>query len=524
MAQSRCFTVIGDSNVQRHFSLVNARACPAVTTSQLLHCGRLQIFADVLSKVRAESTVCIVSCLTNFLTSAEGASTVSLRVEPVLTKFRDLLLGAVDGERVLLICPPMYRLSPLWYREGLPEILQKFSEVLSPYDQLHLLPSFATPQFEDDGIHLTAYSGLEFVLHLYDSAGALLDSLGSSLDAKASASTESTRRLEDRMMAIEQDHRRLNRSFEYKTAVDAEAADFQENIRLEDSFVIQGLPRFNGKDLSPKEWQVRARRDVSNVIKKLLGKELPIVFVSNATGRGSDAIVRYVVRMKTVAASEEIRNKFGFFFQGGVNSRPPHFKDVSLRNALTKNTRIRIDVLHLFGQKYTESNPGSKYKVIGYRPRPILKLFPSANASDRRVQSFDYIQAVKRLPAKFSTEEVSPIVSKIDAEYHGRVRAIFVVLNDDMLKGKQRKGERGARSDPPPTTGANRAESGDPEANQDDQDQDQDQDVDHEAEAEAEEESISAPPPTPHTSRSLSRSNKRGPPSPAKKASKSQKK
>ena len=33
---------------------------------------------------------------------------------------------------------------------------------------VHLLPSFATPAFESDGVHLTPYSGLEFVLHLFE--------------------------------------------------------------------------------------------------------------------------------------------------------------------------------------------------------------------------------------------------------------------------------------------------------------------------------------------------------------------
>ena len=511
MAQSRCFTVIGDSNVQRHFSLVNARACPSVSSSQLLQCGRLPVFSDALSKIRPESNVCIVSCLTNFLASAEGASTVSLRVEPVLTQFRDLLLGATDPDRVLLVCPPMYRLSPLWYREGLPEILQKFSELLSVYDQIHLLPSFSTPQFEADGTHLTAYSGLEFVLHLFDSANVLLDSLGSSLEAKASTSTESTRRLEDRMMAIEQDHRRLNQCFEYKTAVDAEASDYQENIRLEDSFVIEGLPRINGTDLSPKDWQVRARRDVLDAIKKLLGKELPIVFVSNATGRGKDALVRYVVKMAHVSDSAEIRGKFGFFFEGGVNKRPPHFKNVSIRNALTKNTRIRISLLHLYGTHYKESNSGSKYKVIGFRPRPVLKLIPGPDASDRRVQTYSFIDAARKLPARFSAEEVTPLVQKIDSEFHGRIRAIFVVLTDDMLKKQFRSRARGG--------GSNQEDPSDP--GEDDPEHREGEELpDDEGDQPA---SVDASAPSRDVARS-GRSQKRGPPSPVRKASKNQKK
>ena len=43
------------------------------------------------------------------------------------------------------------------------------------------------------------------------------------------------------MMAIEQDHRRLNRYIELKTAEDSEMFDFQDNVRSEICFMIAGL-------------------------------------------------------------------------------------------------------------------------------------------------------------------------------------------------------------------------------------------------------------------------------------------
>ena len=126
----------------------------------------------------------------------------------------------------------MYRLSPIWYREGLPEILQKFSDVMRgrPASSF-LMPSFPTPKFESDGVHLSAYSGLEFVLHLFDSVNSILDLQQLDPDSRSVVSTEATRVLEDRVMALEQDHRRLNRVVEHKIAVDTELDDFRENER-----------------------------------------------------------------------------------------------------------------------------------------------------------------------------------------------------------------------------------------------------------------------------------------------------
>ena len=165
MAQSRVFSIIGDSNVKKNISKTNARACPQMSGCQVLSCGKLQLFAESLTQIRKESDVCIVSCLTNFLAEADEDTMVSRRIEPVLDQFYQSLTSVCASmpSISLLVAPPMYRRSPLWYREGLPEILTRFSSFMREKpNTLHLLPSFPTPDYELDGIHLTAYSGLEF--------------------------------------------------------------------------------------------------------------------------------------------------------------------------------------------------------------------------------------------------------------------------------------------------------------------------------------------------------------------------
>ena len=139
---------------------------------------------------------------------------VSKRIEPVIDEFRSYLFEAAQlhGTVEFMVSPPMYRKSPTWYREGLPEILTRFSSDLirEKPANVHLLPSFPTPDFEADGLHLTAYSGLEFVLHLFDCSVEILDSINTDCATLAPRASEATRLLEDRMVALEQDHRRLN--------------------------------------------------------------------------------------------------------------------------------------------------------------------------------------------------------------------------------------------------------------------------------------------------------------------------
>ena len=127
---SPIFTVLGDSNVRNHVTKTSRRANPSLSAAQIVPCGHLAIFADSIIKTRNESTVCIVSCITNFLTCVEGTNTPAHRVDPVLQEVQAVLQEVCAGnpDRTYMISPPMYRAAPTWYREGLSEILIQFAQ------------------------------------------------------------------------------------------------------------------------------------------------------------------------------------------------------------------------------------------------------------------------------------------------------------------------------------------------------------------------------------------------------------
>ena len=344
----------------------------------------------------------------------------------------------------------MYRHTPLWYRDGLPEVLGKFSDIFKnrPKNVL-MMSSFATPEFEGDGVHLTACSGLEFVLYLFDTSNSLLDSLSMPSTECAAVATEATRLLQDRMVAIEQDHRRLIKVVDTKTAEDSELADFQANLLAENSFMITGL-KWLGDGLSPKDWQDLAIRDVKVVLVELLGQERPIKFIQNKTTRLAsikDPVIRYLVEMVKVEDSKEIRTKFGSFFvgikPGEADRRPEALKHISIQNNITPATSVRIAILKILGHRYLASNPGSKVKMIGYEARPLLKLTPPSSAADGRVQTYNYIEAIKSLPTNFTEDEVSLIAKKVSSKLFGTLRATFSVISDDMIRKKSKSGSGG---------------------------------------------------------------------------------
>ena len=438
MSIVRCVTIIGDSNAKRHMNSVNSRDRPTMLEAQVVQCGRMSTFAASLQSIRAESNVCVLSCISNFITSlpAQNSSSLSVVIEPV---FQDFLAKTTEAclarpDISFMICPPMYRTNPIWYREGLPEILRKFSEMMkSRPGNAHMMPSFPSPKYDPDGVHLTAYSGLEYVLHMFDSIQVVLSSLELDIDSKSSNATESSRVLEDRVMVLEQDHRRLNQKFEHKFAVDAELSDFQENIRLEPFFMVRGLGRL--PKMEPKEWQERAKTDIKAVLSLFMNKDCPILYVVNSTGRGKDSITQYKVRAATTELSKEIRDRFGDFFVGG-DKRPPSLKKISIRNCVTPATLGRINILQLLARRYAESNPGSKTKVIGYEPRPLLKILPASDTTDKRVQTYNFIEAIEKLPTCFTSSEIKDLLQRISPKLHGSLQSLFVVLSDDLLKKK----------------------------------------------------------------------------------------
>ena len=106
-------------------------------------------------------------------------------------------------------------------------------------------------------------------------------------------------------MVLEQDHRRLNRVVEAKTAEDAEIHDFHANERLEAWFVVTGLPAIPSEKVG-KEWQDQATSDVQKMIVILMGREMDIIVVKNATTRQKDAEITYNVKVANVNDSKAI--------------------------------------------------------------------------------------------------------------------------------------------------------------------------------------------------------------------------
>ena len=459
MSQLRCFSLVGDSNIRRGLaSSSNTQGRPLWSGAQFIPCGRLSTLASSLKSVRPEADACVVACITNFVTGSINASSssivsVSSRVEPIIAGFIEKVLAfcRARGTVSVFVCPPMYRTVPLWYRDGLSEITAKFSSMLLKSDRpanLFIVANFSRSVLEADGVHLTPYAGMEYLAHLFGSAQEAFDRRGLAESDKIAKLEDEAVGFADRLVVLEQDHARLNRKFERKSVETAELLDLDENLRNEVFLMVQGLPPL--PKLDSKEWQNRAKADVDRIFSQM---GLPHVsrYVQNLTGRGKSARTLYKVCLNSVESSRVIRGKFGEFFSGGQDNRPESLKSISIRNCLTPATLGRIAILQLLGRRYHDSNPGSRYQVVSYEPRPVLKLTPPPGVADKRVQSYNFVEAITKLPTNFTQEEVESLLKRISPKLHGQLQSLFAVITDDMVKktpgGRKNRDQAGSPGD-----------------------------------------------------------------------------
>ena len=216
------------------------------------------------------------------------------------------------------------------------------------------------------------------------------------------------------------------------------------NRSEENWLTILGLPRLSQQ--GRREWQDAARKQVNDLIRLTLKLhkvhlDYKVIVVHNPLRFRTSGMAVLNVQMCSVEASSRIRELYsGFFRRNRPVALPPHLKGVSIRNKVTKETRVRIAILQQLGANYLAHNPGSSIDVRGYGPRPLLSTFPptpssggqtGSSRSAAQPKTFNFIEAVTTLPSGLSDDNLSRIFSVVGASYPGKLKDLFVILSDD---------------------------------------------------------------------------------------------
>ena len=396
------------------------------------------MFDHVMFTFRPESTAVIFAGITELLVNSESRSTVTASIDPVFNHLKaelTTLCSSRSGINVF-VSAPLFRVRPAWYQQHLPMIASQWSSAMTngKPPNLHLLPCPVNQELSPDGVNLTPVAGLHYVIHLFDQSVDAL-ALISAPDRQMLSVQESVRSHDDRISYLESKHVFLNHRVNLKTAEDAEFNDWVRNRNEEEWFTISNLPRLPQMD--NQAWQVAAKKQVQDVLRLVLqanrvNLSFSILVVVNPIKWRTTGPTVYNVRLSSVEASKRIRELYsGFFRHANPVKLPSCLKGVKLRNKVTLNTKIRIQIMRQLGDRYVESNRGASYKMRGYDPRPILVIEPPPGATGPRFRSLTFTEAVASLPTHFTDEDLLQIFLVAGGSNRDRLRALFVVLSDD---------------------------------------------------------------------------------------------
>ena len=441
MSITNVYSIIGDSNIRRNMTSMNIASRQSMASCQVLDCPGLNELEGVLASVRDSSTVCVFSAISELLVHCEDRGTVQSSVEHVMSSLSAklaILCRARSGLSVML-APPMYRTEPKWYREHLPELSSVFSQTFSrdrPAN-LFLLPSFINQNLLDDGFSLNPVTGLHFLLHLFDETERVLSLAHSSIEDNVVVVSETSRSNRDRIVMLEHDHCRLASQVRYKVAADSEFNDWVLNRSEESWLTISGLPRLSGS-LSRSDWQQAVKPQVRACLLEVVkffkvNVRFEVLFVTNPIKNPNARIRILNVRLSSVEASRAIRDAFAGFFRSGSNSpkRPTNLRGIDIRNKVTFETRIRTAILRQLGKNYHDANPGSSFKVRGFESRPSLLVVPPSNATDMKIRSMFFMEAIDLLPVNLSDDNLIAIHRVISGGFVGKLSSLFVIISDE---------------------------------------------------------------------------------------------
>ena len=316
--------------------------------------------------------------MTDLIATSEKCSSLSATIDPVLSVIRDKLYDLCSSRPLLqvVLAPPLYRPLPLWYRDSMAEIAEKFSACYGGNrpENFHLLPSFISQNLCPDGILLNPVSGLHYILHLFDQTVSVLEVAQAPPDHRLAGVLESVRSHDDRLAYIENDHSRLHDRVDRRIAIESEFSDWITNRSEEDWLTIKNLPRLSS-DYNRQEWQVAAKKQVQEALKLVLhvnkiNVDFRVLVVSNPFRHRNTGPTLYNVKLSSVEASKRIRDVYSAFFRhSNPVKRPSSLRGVAVNNKVTLNTRIRAAIMRQLGEKYLENNRGASYKVRGYEKK-----------------------------------------------------------------------------------------------------------------------------------------------------------
>jgi hypothetical protein len=417
---------VGDSNVNRHLNHAKA-AYPSdhsLRQSHLITAFNGEQLQSSLTGQNEHRRCVVIAALTNPITNFLflGGDQLIIDVRLFLQQLCSWIQQGRnydDGtNHNVFILPPQFHRYPSWYRQFYTTVLAIFEDAFrTPSTNVWILPPFMDPEFEADGIHYTADSGLLYVQHLVHATHQILESASKPDPVAQSHSSQ--------LQGIRYDISELRFKQIQVITRQEEETDGRLNSEAENQFVVAGL-----KIARSSSWQERQSSFV-NATKELLVwfcPSLSAVSIKFCRVITSSPRLYLNVECTTVESGTLVRQEWAKLVKSRASKK--NFPEITIFNSVTLGTHVRCAVLKAYAKAYLQENPQGQASVSSFTSRPRFTYHPSKTV---RQISLTYCETVldDELPEPSSGDLKQAYRIAGTRQFKGRLSEIFMILSDD---------------------------------------------------------------------------------------------
>jgi hypothetical protein len=473
--------IIGSSNVERHYKDVDKEV---VDGTIMERCTKMEVFRVLMSKVREEIKVVIISVVENFLSDAVGgernSDAMARTIDGTMKEYLDVVESTATRlpNTAFALVEPMRRPGLPWYEEKVENIIDFHNRCVNNMRMKNVGRiaglMAGTQIFDSFGVHLIPSAGVKFVEMIVLNADDLVESMSSevvdvemieatkaekgmskkSVEDKVVASDKipvvvpeslnvrKTKTVEERLDDVEADirTRRINDNMVFARI--REEQDYQINEKKEDRVFITGMT----SEVSRPSGEPEARAWIKEIVADALDKIIPdsgkmIQFVS--MNKNQSGVPNCEVKLKEKEWAARLRKTFGKMRkEGKVEGR------IFLTNCVTMGTRVRLEILRAIARKC--SNAAVDMFVMGFSSRPVLQV-KRKDGGNPMVLTF--VDAVAKYGKLLKETDLGFAYERAGTSFSGQMSQNFIVLTDaNVITGPR----GGGRPGPPKFTGGNK--------------------------------------------------------------------
>ena len=424
--------LIGSSNVARFYKLDKFKDFRQYNVAK---CTTVESFRATISEL--EEGFAIISVFENIVVdAAKNKDKENATLENSIRQSIDEIMGLVKStaERMpgtkIAIVTPLSRPSIKWFQEKsdlmFDHIRKSIADMGASCRNVFMIDCMckSLQQFEQDGVHLTADSGICFIEDILGKGERAFKAINVDLTADPEpgevtlATTNS--RIDDMVD-------RLTMRFDADNLMFArirEELDAAANLKREDRVVVNGI---TSKSPLPSDNRQRLEKlkelamDIFKEIKPdFVGK---ILFASQGrTAEGSLPTVE--VKLDKVEHAIAIRKAFAIAKKNGALKG--HLEKVFIANSVNPPTRVRIEIMKAILKKITTTR--DQAYVVGFIPRPVMHIKKKGDQAPYKTYSF--VDAIKYHGGSVEQEDLGGAYARAGRAFEGQLQQNFVLLRD----------------------------------------------------------------------------------------------